>query len=225
MGRRCCPSFRLLKIVIGEPRSAGPVAERRIETCGIPEVARWREWHPEGERLGCGTTFLEEPKTVLRFCDGWNVSGGNPPEHQDGPLEALEPLLSVTQHADVTALVHELLERFERLPHRHVDRYALVLVRPDRRRVAIFGLESPHESRSLVGECVDRIELRPKTFHARVVERRPEPANVELCEMETGQGFFSSVEVSSGRAATCRADSGHRSQRLLARGRRAVRAT
>src|SRR5206468_1801931 len=108
----------------------------------------------------------------------------DPPESEDWPFDWLEPLFPIAKRSDVCAAIHELLQRVERLPDRQVDGHALVLERPDRRGVAVFGLKAPDESRAAVGQRIDGIELRPEAFHDRIVDRRAKAADVNLGEME-----------------------------------------
>src|SRR5437016_4353275 len=129
-------------------------------------------------------TLLEMLETRLRLLDGRYVSRGNPPQHEDGPFDGLEPLLPVAQCSDVRALVDKLLQRFERLPYGHVDRHALVGVWPDCRGIAVFGLQPPHESRTPVRERIDGVELSAEALHDGVLERGPKQTNVHLRQMK-----------------------------------------
>jgi hypothetical protein len=134
----------------------------------------------------CQVVVVDHPlETVQRFGDGRDLAGWDPPQGEDWCFDRLEPFLSVAKRPDVRALVDVLLERIERLPHRHVDRHALVRVWPDRRRVAVLGLQAPHEAWAPIRDRVDRIELRAEAVHDRIVDRRAEAADVHLREMES----------------------------------------
>src|SRR4051812_38267816 len=111
------------------------------------------------------TVLLQVLQTLPRLADGWNVSHWNPPQHEDRALDRLEPLLAVAQWPDVRASIDELLQRGKRLPHGHVDGHALVVVRADRGGIAVFRLQAPDESGTLVGQRIDRVQLRAESLH------------------------------------------------------------
>src|SRR5204863_4290385 len=99
-------------------------------------------------------------EALPRLGNSRNGSGGDPPESEDWPFDWLEPLFPIAKRSDVRTAIHELLQRVERFPDRHVDGHALVVERPDRCRIALFGLQPPDEPRAAIGERVNRIELR-----------------------------------------------------------------
>src|SRR4029077_12367857 len=131
-----------------------------------------------------------------RVCDGRYLPGWEPPQRQDRAPDRLKPLVSAAEGEDMVALVDELLQRLERLPHRQVDRHeAVVGVRADRRGVAVLGLEAPYEAGTLVGKRVNRIELRPEAVHDRRFEGRPKSADVHLRQVETCHGSLHGTSV------------------------------
>src|SRR6266487_1769674 len=99
------------------------------------------------------------PESLLRFGDCRDVADRDPPQNQDGPLDRFEPLLPVAQWPNMRAPVNELLERFNGVPHGHVDRHSLVGERSDRQGIAIFGLQSPYEPWTAIGQRIDEIQL------------------------------------------------------------------
>src|SRR5688572_14156200 len=174
-------------VIVTRPDSSGTSpTELRIQFWNLAQraIRRWK-WLPEREGQRRGTMHLEVLETFQRFNDRGNVAGGNPPEDQDGTLDGLEPLLPVAQALDVITAVHELLERLERIPDRHVDGHPVVGEWPDRDRVAVFGLQSPDEARTAVGERIDRIELRPEPVHDRIVDGRAKSPDIRLRQLKT----------------------------------------
>src|SRR5689334_13399611 len=157
--------------------------------------------------------LLQMTKAVESFGDSRDVSGRNPPQNLDRALDRFEPLLSVAKRTGVSASVDELLQRLERFPHGHVDRHAFVRKRPDRHGIAVVGLEPPHESRTAIGERVDRAQLRAETFHHRIVDRGAEAADVHLRQMETRHHL--SFRAASDARARQYVPSGSRSARYL----------
>src|SRR5262245_11039725 len=169
--------------------SGGPLAERGVEAgqiLGLP--ARRRKRRTECERCRTRAVRFKVLEAFFRFNDCRNVSSRHPPQREDGFVERLEPLFPVAQRSYMRAAIDELLQRLKRFPHRQVDRHAVIVgIRPDGGGVAVFGLESPHESGSSIRERVDRIQLRAEPFNERVVDRRPQATDVDLREMKTGR--------------------------------------
>ncbi len=99
--------------------------------------------------------MLEMLEAIQGFGDCRDVSGRDPPQDEDRALDGFEPLLPIAKWPNVCAPVDELLERFEGFPHGRVDGHALVGERSDRHGIAVFGLESPHEPWTAVGQRID----------------------------------------------------------------------
>jgi hypothetical protein len=100
-------------------------------------------------------------------------------------------MLPGAQGLDMMALIDKLLQYLEGLPDGHVDRHEVVtLIRPDRRGVAILGLQSPHKARTVIGEGVDGVELSAEAFHDRRLERSPKAANVHLRQVICRHAFL-----------------------------------
>src|SRR5262245_47677129 len=109
---------------LGPSTSAGPLAEGCVETGHIlPLAVRRGKWHAECERFGTRAVVSEVVEAVLRLSDGGNVSSRHPPQGQNRFVERLEPLFAIAKRSHVCAAVDELLQRLQRLPHRHVDRH------------------------------------------------------------------------------------------------------
>jgi len=88
---------------------------------------RSRKRRSESKRERSRSAVLEVLEALLCLTDRWNVFRRDPPEREDRTLNRVEPLLSVAKQPDVRAAVDELLQCFERFPHRHVDGHELVL--------------------------------------------------------------------------------------------------
>src|SRR5688572_7050558 len=165
---------------------SGPIAEDRIKPLGFVSVVRRRKRRTERERVWSRSVLLQVSETLLCLGHGRDLASRNPPQDEDGPLQRLKPLFSCPQRFDVATLVHEMLQRFHRLPYRHVDRHQVVArVRPDGRGVAIFRLQAPDESRAPVRNRVDRIELDAEAFHDVALDRTAKSPDVCLCKMVT----------------------------------------
>src|SRR3954453_801371 len=76
-------------------------------------------------------------------------------------------------------------ERVDRLPDRHVDDHAIVLVGAQGGGVALLGLQAPDEARRGVGHGVDRVEQRHELGH----DRPAGAADVELGDVEGGHSY------------------------------------
>ena len=72
----------------------------------------------------------------------------DPPQHQVGGRQSLEPLPALAQDLDVRRGVREGAERLDRRPDAHVDEEQVVLGRPDVGGVARVGLQPPDEARA-----------------------------------------------------------------------------
>src|SRR5262249_56798979 len=77
-----------------------------------------------------------------------------------------------------------LVQSLERLPHRHVEEDQWIVERADRGRIALLGLEPPHEPRARVGDRVDARELGAEALHDLALERRAHARDVPLAELE-----------------------------------------
>src|SRR5919197_886093 len=77
-----------------------PIAKGRVQTLLLSVVrVRSREGCSEGERVRCRPVLLEMLQPLTRLGDGWDVSGRDPPQREDGTLDRLEPLLSRAQRS------------------------------------------------------------------------------------------------------------------------------
>src|SRR5262245_10498105 len=105
-----------------------PLAQSGIKTCDLTGLFLWRrERLSESEGFGRRSTFPEQTQSVDGFLDGWDVSCRNPPQGENRAFHRFEPLLSLVERANVRAAIHELLQRLERFPHRHVDRHPVIV--------------------------------------------------------------------------------------------------
>src|SRR6266511_3953053 len=134
--------------------------------------------------------LLEMLQAIQGLGDCRDVSERDPPQDEDGALDRFEPLLPIAKWPNVCAPVDELLERFEGFPHGHVDGHALVGERSDRHGIAVFGLESPHEPWTAVGQRIDGVQLGAEALHDRIFERRSNSPDVRLRQMETSHSLL-----------------------------------
>ena len=112
-----------------------------------------------------------------------NLAGRDPPAHRRRLAARLEPLASSAQVHRMAAAEHEVLQRLEVGPHRHVDdRQRVVLAGESHEagRLTVVVLQPPHEPGRRLGQCVDRPECQVELRRLVGVERMVEPRDVEL---------------------------------------------
>lgn len=83
----------------------------------------------------------------------------------------------------MVAGIHERPQALDVLPYRHVHDDELVVVDPDRRRVALVGLQPPYKPGVAIGEGIDGLERLDEVCNERVGERCPELGDVELRDL------------------------------------------
>src|SRR5688500_3279748 len=76
---------------------SGPVAEDRVEPLRFVFLVRRRKGRPERERVRRRAVHLQMGETLLGVSYGGNLTSWDPPQHQDRPLQRLEPLLACPQ--------------------------------------------------------------------------------------------------------------------------------
>ncbi|HEY7070084.1 MAG TPA: hypothetical protein VH479_08225 [Acidimicrobiales bacterium] len=81
------------------------------------------------------------------------------------------------------AAVGEVGQRVDRRPHREVDDLQVVVEHLDAGGVARLVLEAPHEAGAGLGQGVDALQVGPEAVDAGVLDRRPQPADVQLGEV------------------------------------------
>jgi hypothetical protein len=64
----------------------------------------------------------------------------------------------------------------------------VVAQRAQRRRVALFGLQPPHEAGRALGEGVDAVEVGDEVGHRRRLERLLHHRDIQLRELILGHG-------------------------------------
>jgi hypothetical protein len=133
-------------------------------------------------------------EALLGLGHGRQAARGHPPERGLGLAEALEPLPPAAEDGGVGVAVDEGAQRLERLPDRHVHDQAVVAEGADRRRVAVLGLEAPHEPGAGVGDGVDRLEGLGEPRHPRAVERLQRQRDVDLRQVPAA-GVVGRAEV------------------------------
>src|SRR5215469_11169116 len=124
---------------------------------------------------------VEMRDPLSRFVNSRQMSRRNPPQREIAALELFEPLFAMTQKLCMRRAIHVMLERFHRIPDRHVDQNRIVvLVRPQVSCIALGRLQTPHETRTALCERVDLIQSRHETRHARIVRRIAHAADVHF---------------------------------------------
>src|SRR5580704_4128920 len=92
--------------------------------------------------------------------------------------------MSLAEQLGVHGAIDVILQRFDRLPHRHVQENTVVVwVRPEVSGVACISLQAPDEAGSAVSERVDFLEPIHEAGHDRAVEWSFDTADVDLREM------------------------------------------
>ncbi len=120
------------------------------------------------------------------------MTGRDPPQDHVGLAEPLEPVATMTQHAQMCPTgVHKRSQRLERPPHRHVHDQAIVAKRLNPRCVAVLGLESPNESRRGISGGVNRLKLGNELGKQRRLERLARYRDVGLRDVEGHASHFS----------------------------------
>src|SRR5688500_10001 len=145
-----------------------------------------RELLPEREGVRCRSIGAQPLEPCDSFGDRGAVPGGHPPEHDERVGHPREPFPAPTHDLGMCALIHIRVQRGRALPHGHGDDDHVVVVRTDRRRIAVLRLQPPDESGSAIGDRVDLVESRDELGHDDRVDRAEDAADVELGEMEDG---------------------------------------
>ncbi len=101
----------------------------------------------------------------------------------------LKPPRPVAHNLQVLCLIHETMEGLDRLPDRQVNDHLRVVIPPEVGGVAVLGLETPNEARARLSESIDSVQLRNKTGDLRIVERRNQSSDIELCQL-AGSHFY-----------------------------------
>jgi len=144
---------------------------------GLGEVLR------KPERVRRRAVLLIVLQAFAALGNARDVAKWNPPEAVAGLLHLLEPFGAVAKHSRVIGLVGIGAQRFEGLPDRHIDDNEGIVVVSNVRGIADFGFKAPDETRSLVSECIDGIELGDELSDFRIIQRSNKTRNVDLSEM------------------------------------------
>ena len=99
----------------------------------------------EPERVRRGAVPLEELQPALGVVDCRELAGPDPPQHDPGTSRH-EPLAPAGEELGVDGSVGKVLERRDRRPDGHVHDDHRVGIRAECGRIALVGLESPHEA-------------------------------------------------------------------------------
>src|SRR6185503_16477303 len=98
-------------------------------------------------------------ESLLRFLNARNVSGRHPPERECRLSRMMKPLLAVLPQFAMRALINVIAQMLDRFPHRKVEEYCFVLVRPE---IGFVGGQAgaPDEARTAVRQFVDLLDPR-----------------------------------------------------------------
>src|SRR5262249_35285725 len=124
------------------------------------------------------------------FVNAWNVAYGHPPQSKVSGGKFFKPVVALPQQFCMNCAIHVVLKRFHRLPYRHVDEDAIVIVRAKISGVALGGLQAPHETRTAIGEGIDLIQPGDEASHDGIVERSLHASDVDLSNMKLRHKFL-----------------------------------
>jgi hypothetical protein len=144
----------------------------------------------EPEREGRRAVLLVVLHTLAAFGYRRNVTDGDPPEAVNGLIQLDEPLAAITKDANVVGAIDVIAQRFERIPHGHVDEHGGVIVVDDVRGVAGGGLQAPDEAGGAIGDGVNRFELVDEFGDPGIIDGSNQAAYVDLGEMVSGHEFW-----------------------------------
>ena len=123
---------------------------------------------------------LQVGQALDRFGHGGTMAGWYPPERDEHPLEALEPLATAAHDRRMIAPIDVLAHGVEIGPDRQVDEDPVVGIGTQCRRVAVLGLQSPDEAGAAIRQRVDLRQTRDEVAHDRPVHGATCPPDVDL---------------------------------------------
>ena len=129
------------------------------------------------------TVLLQMFEPAHRVLDAWSAAGRHPPHYEILLLEVLEPFDTSAVKPLVDGLVDKMFKRVHALPHRQIDSYAGIGVRPRASRVAAFVDIAPNEAGCPLGEPVHQRQIVREVRHARILDLVANAPNVQLREM------------------------------------------
>ena len=121
---------------------------------------------------------------LFRFVNAGDVTRWHPPQRNVHAGKLLEPLLPLPEYFGMRRAIDVISERFDRFPDRHIQEYAIVMVVwPKVRCVSFSRLETPYESRAVIGKRVDFVKPAHEPGHCRVIKRSLDSTNVDLSDV------------------------------------------
>ena len=136
---------------------------------------------PERKRGRSMRLIMLQP--LAPFRQRWRMPGRNPPQPIIRLRRLLKPFRAIPKHFDVVRAVRKLAQRRKRLPHRDVHDHKWVIAMRDIRSVAQFRLQPPNKSRRRIRQRIDRLELQYESRDLRVVQRRKQSLDINLCQV------------------------------------------
>jgi len=136
---------------------------------------------PKG--IGRGAVRLVMLEAFAAFGDGGNVACRYPPEAVAGLSHLLEPLGAIAKDAGVIGFIRVIPQRFDALPHGHIDDHKRVIIVGDVCGVAGARLQAPDKTRRRIGQGIDGLELSDEFGNPGIVNRRNQSSDIDLREM------------------------------------------
>jgi hypothetical protein len=121
-------------------------------------------------------------QSFAAFSDRRPVPHRHPPQAVHGFVRHHEPLGSIAKKSNMLRPAREISQSRQRLPHGHVHDHEWIIVVSDIRRVPRLRPQTPHKSRA-IRQRINRLQSRDKLRNRRIVERRNQPANIDLSQI------------------------------------------